>query len=172
MIFTTLIASSALAIATVAPETVTRVIALKKPPETVSCKITATEKPTWIEIARVKDGDTFEGTCKDRFGFPEIFRLRDLDTPEKGALAKCPEEDFHAKAATEFARNLGLSGKNKVLATVAKRKEKYGRYLSDATFYATEGEIDWREAMIKAGYALPYDGGKKADWCALLKFKL
>jgi endonuclease YncB( thermonuclease family) len=127
----------------------------------------AVNGPAKINIDRVKDGDTFVGTCKDRFGFPEIFRLLDLDTPEKAPRAKCEAEALHAKKATEFAKDLAKRG-GMTGVVVVPSKEKYGRYLASMTYTIDRKPVEWREALIDAGYAVAYDGGQKIDWCAKL----
>jgi endonuclease YncB( thermonuclease family) len=143
-----------------------------QPPATITCDPAKPGEPVWIEIKRIKDGDTFEGTCTDRFGFPEIYRIGNLDTPEKGGFAKCKRESIHAGKASGNITTWAAASEMKALVVVGKAKEKYGRYLNDAWFFADGQFLGWAQIQISDGFALPYDGGKKGDWCAILKGKV
>jgi endonuclease YncB( thermonuclease family) len=160
----------------------TPALAAPKPRKAISCKPAKPGVPVWMIVGRMKDGDTWEGVCADRFGFPEVYREggqdadgndEGIDTPEKSkSVARCPEEIAHAKKASAFAEELRAAAKGVALVTVFKRKEKYGRYLSLTSFWIDGGLVRLGDALITAGYALPYAGGKKADWCALLAPKV
>jgi endonuclease YncB( thermonuclease family) len=124
-----------------------------------------------VSIFRVKDGDTFEGTCTDRFGFPETYRLANLDTPENGRFAKCRAEAVHAAAASAYAKQLSAQANNVARVKLPIGKEKYGRYRAQVEWFIDGRWLDWSSAMIKAGYAVSYSGGKKINWCAALRAK-
>lgn len=121
-------------------------------------------------VARVIDGDTFVLASKWS-PYPLVWQVRILgiDTPEKGHLAKCPEEVEHSKKATAFATSLIMQAGGKATLT-AVQHDKYGGRL-DAIVTLTVGrkKINLGDAMIAAGYARPYFGeGPKPDWCAIL----
>jgi len=86
-------------------------------------------------------------------------RLRNADTPEiKG---KCASEKALAQQARSFA--LQLVGKVVTLEDV--KVDKYARRV-DAYVIMPDGR-DLGRALIAAGLARPYSGGKRAGWCGL-----
>jgi endonuclease YncB( thermonuclease family) len=143
MIFTTLIASSALAIATVAPETVTRVI----------------------------DGDTFVLAAKwSPYPLTWQVRVLGIDTPEKGHLAKCKEEAAHSALAAKHTADLLFLGGNKVRLSNVQHDKYGGRLDANVGVVVTGKTVDLAQSLIAAGFARPYFGeGPKPDWCAILK---
>jgi micrococcal nuclease len=102
------------------------------------------------------DGDT---CTVDRDILPgrDRVRLRNADTPEiKG---KCAAEKHLAQQARAFA--LQLVGKVVTLGDV--KVDKYARRV-DAYVIMPDGR-DLGQALIAAGLARPYSGGKRAGWC-------
>lgn len=99
----------------------------------------------------VHDGDTI------RIGSERI-RIIGLDTPEIGSGARCPAEQRGAVAARAELEHMLLRAK----VTIRRDgKDVYGRTL--AHVYA-DGENVAR-ALIGAGLARPYQGGKREGWC-------
>lgn len=115
-------------------------------------------------ITRVIDGDTIE--IEAPFLPEELkqklsVRVVGIDTPEKGALAKCDlERDKSDKAKAFVDQTLKNTKEIKV---VFKSWDKYGgRVLGD---FLLDGEY-LSKKMIDKGFAVEYYGEKKSkDWC-------
>jgi endonuclease YncB( thermonuclease family) len=129
------------------------------------CPVVSSEFP--ITITRVKDGDTFVGSCTDRFGKPETYRVLG-DTPEKGWLAKCPEEQAYAKKATAYAEDM-VRRAGGMATGIHQGDDKYGRILVDVTLMIDGKPVNWSEEMKEQGFMIDYDGGTKSNWCEILK---
>lgn len=116
----------------------------------------------YIEFVKVLDGDTVK--IKVNIVPPPFnkigLRVYGVDTPESTWRAKCDSE-----------KNLGLEAKSYVLDLYAKSKNveykffEYGKYagrvLGDVIF---DGK-SLHDLLIAKGYARPYFGEKKSDWC-------
>ncbi|MEY3219583.1 MAG: hypothetical protein RIT27_940 [Pseudomonadota bacterium] len=112
------------------------------------------------EVTSIYDGDTFRVNIA---GYPDIVghrvsvRVFGIDTPEiKG---KCPAEKEAAQKAKQFTVEKLRSGKKIELRNL--RRDKYFRLLSEV--YIDNNSL--AEMLIKAGLAIPYDGGTKKSWC-------
>ena len=123
----------------------------------------ALANPYQYRVIRVIDGDTVE------FDAPflpvelkQVLKLRliDIDTPEKGSMAKCQQEAVKAQAATDFTKRMvGFATRHEIMLD---KWDKYGgRVLGDLIL---DGK-SLKKMLIDAGYAVPYDGGKKSSWC-------
>ena len=116
-------------------------------------------------VTRVKDGDTFViDTNAYRF-LPELefsVRVYGIDTPEKGAAAKCPREAALAVQASAYGKQLIAETNNLVLLSRVKHDKYGGRF--DATVTLSDGS-DYAQRMIAKGLAYPYFGGTKQSWC-------
>lgn len=108
-------------------------------------------------VANVYDGDTFTvhvdmgprlGTCRFRC------RLQHVDTPELNGPA-APD----AQRARAFV--MDAIGKKTVKLHVARKMDKYGRLLVTVPLPG-HSSGDLGSALIAAGLAVPYEGGKKA----------
>jgi len=102
------------------------------------------------------DGDT---CTVDRDILPgrDRVRLRNADSPEiKG---KCASEKQLAQQARDFARQLA----GKVVVLEDTKTDKYARRV-DAYVIMPDGR-DLGQALIAAGLARPYSGGKRVGWC-------
>jgi len=110
-----------------------------------------------VELASVYDGDTFRVhlTCKYGVFCKTIpIRVRGVDCPEiKGGSA---ETKALAKRAKTFTKNFLKGGK--ILLRNCGR-DKYFRLLCDVK---VNGQ-NLGEELIKAGHAIPYDGGTKEN---------
>lgn len=116
-----------------------------------------------FRIIRVIDGDTVEFDAPFLpMELKKVLSLRVLgvDTPEKGSRAQCDQEARLAERATEYTKRVVFSAtKHQV---VIKGWDKYGgRVIGDILL---DG-VSLRSLLIKNHYALPYDGGKKPNWC-------
>ena len=112
------------------------------------------------EVLRVIDGDTFEARVRIWPGHDVTtrVRLRGIDAPEM--QARCREEETMALAARDALAAIlaqGGVGVSKV------GTDKYGgRILAEAS---TRNTADVSAAMLAAGVARPYTGGRRDGWC-------
>jgi len=114
-------------------------------------------------IVRVVDGDTVivEAKFLPEPLKPELgIRIFGIDTPEKGARARCKKEEERSRAATDFlVRAIEKSQRQEV---VIMEWDKYGgRLLGDIL---VDGR-SVRQLMISNNYAREYYGGTKKSWC-------
>lgn len=111
-----------------------------------------------VSLASVYDGDTFRVhlNCKYRIFCKSIpIRVRGVDCPEiKGGSN---ETKALAKQAKKFTKNFLNSGKI-ILRNCG--RDKYFRLLCEVK---VNGQ-DLGAELIKAGYAIPYDGGTKQSF--------
>jgi endonuclease YncB( thermonuclease family) len=112
------------------------------------------------EILQVLDGDTFEARVLLWPGLSVTtrVRLRGIDAPE--LKARCPEERdfaFAARGALQAVLGEGAVG----IANVT--LDKYGgRVLADVS---TTNTTNVSQALLSAGHARRYDGGRRDGWC-------
>lgn len=112
------------------------------------------------EVTRVIDGDTFEARVRIWPGMEATtkVRLRGIDAPEMSA--RCADEQVKAEAARTALSDLLAQG-NVWIAAVS--LDKYGgRVLATASTRAT---ADVSRALLAAGVARPYGGGRRESWC-------
>ena len=115
------------------------------------------------KLRRVVDGDTVDVDIDLGFGIwqmNERVRIMGIDTPESRTRDKI-EKKFGLAAKAKLK---SLLGPNPVLqTTISKKGEdmkgKFGRVLGD---FLVDGK-KVTEIMCKAGHAVPYFGGSKAD---------
>lgn len=85
-------------------------------------------------------------------------RILGIDTPEM--RAECAEEKKLALKGREFANNMFRSAEKIEFANL--KWDKYGgRVLVDVYL---DGKL-YKDEIINAGLAKPYDGGTKESWC-------
>jgi endonuclease YncB( thermonuclease family) len=85
------------------------------------------------------------------------YRFEEIDTPEKGSLAECPQEALQAAEATErLAEILSEHG----FTIEPSGEDRYGRTL--ARFMI--GEKSAGEMLVEEGLARPWRG-RTEDWC-------
>lgn len=114
------------------------------------------------KILRVIDGDTLliEAPYLPKPLKPEIgLRISGVDTPEKNFLSHCDLEKRKGEKATEFVKNLIDSAQTKSI--IIENKDKYFRLLGDVII---DGK-SLKYLLISNGYARPYTGEKKSNWC-------
>lgn len=114
------------------------------------------------EVLRVIDGDTFEARIRIWPGTDVTTKVRllNIDAPE--LKARCAEEQTRAEAARDRLAALLAEGDVQI-GTV--RLDKYGgRVLAAAS---TGKTADVSAALLAAGLARPYGGGRRATWCGL-----
>lgn len=108
-----------------------------------------------VKLSRIIDGDTFtvDLPCRDEVFCKDIsVRVRGVDTPEM--KSKNIYKRQSALKAKEFTKNFLEAGQVDLLKC---GRDKYFRLLCDVT---SDGE-DLASALLKAGLARPYFGGKK-----------
>ena len=95
-------------------------------------------------------------------------RLLGADTPEK-FRPRCQLERAFARKASAFVESLAPPGAEIRLRDV--RRGKYaGRVVARVQIANDAGDwIDLGQLLISRKFAVPYFGGRKADWCAILK---
>jgi len=116
--------------------------------------------PVRADVVEVYDGDTL--IVRARIWLGQVVntkvRLSGIDAPE--LRGRCAREKRMARAARGFVR-AKLAGGNVTLRDI--RFGKYaGRVL--ARVITAEGE-DLGRALIAAGLARPYRGGRRGRWC-------
>jgi endonuclease YncB( thermonuclease family) len=112
------------------------------------------------EVLRVLDGDTFEARVHlwPGLAITTRVRLRGIDTPE--FKARCEDERSRAEAAREELRRILAQGEVGIARVML---DKYGgRVIADASTRATP---DVAVALIDAGLARRYAGGRRDGWC-------
>ncbi|HEY4942042.1 MAG TPA: thermonuclease family protein [Rhizomicrobium sp.] len=110
-------------------------------------------------MVRVIDGDTFEASAAIWLGQQIAVRVRiaGIDAPE--LRARCDVERQRAEAARNYLSKRIAGGEVKLSAV---RYDKYGGRV-DASVVDARGDVG--EAMIRAGLARLYDGGRRDGWC-------
>lgn len=117
-------------------------------------------------VTTIYDGDTFTATIDDwppLIGKSISVRIHGIDTPE--LRGKCRREIELARKAKQAAVTMIREAKTIELRNM--RRDKYFRILAEA--YADGTSIG--ETLIKQGFAVPYDGGKKNDWCTTVRIE-
>lgn len=122
-----------------------------------------------VAVVRVVDGDTF--SIKLPLPAPldkAKVRIIGIDTPELAAKAQCALEADQAKKASTFLKSK-LTGKSVTLVNT--KWDKYGGRIDANVFLGGKSlgdEILQQRDEKNKSIALPYDGGKRPDWCAYL----
>ena len=112
-------------------------------------------------VADVIDGDTFEARVTIWLGHEVTTRVRllGIDAAEMGSSCR-EEQDLARTSRVALAELLGTEIE---LSDV--RFDKYGgRVLARARSQKTE---DVGTAMLAAGYAIAYEGGRRQPWCEM-----
>lgn len=115
------------------------------------------------QILNVSDGDTIviaapflPAPLKPQLSV----RIFGVDTPEKGARAKCPKEAQMGEAATQFTKKMVAQGKQ--FQVILYGWDKFGgRVLGDIL---VNGQ-SVRQGLITNGLAREYFGEAKTSWC-------
>ena len=113
-----------------------------------------------VDVVRTIDGDTFEARVHLPPG-PDLttrVRLRGIDAPE--LKAACRQELQMAQAASVALRD--LLGQGEVTIYHIGPDKYYGRIVADV---ATKKTDNVSAALLAAGHARSYSGGRRSDWC-------
>lgn len=118
--------------------------------------------PYKAEVVKVKDGDT---VLIDVALWPGLtkrisLRLNGINTPEKRGKGVTVCEKFAAQKATEFTQHF-LKDTKFVLVTDVRLGKYAGRVLGNII----KDDEDLGKALLVAGHARLYSGGKRAVWC-------
>ena len=113
-----------------------------------------------VDVLRTIDGDTFEALIHLSPGrdLTTRVRLRGIDAPE--LKAACPQELQMAEAASVALR--GLLGQGEVTIYHIGPDKYYGRVVADV---ATKKTDNVSAALLAAGHARSYNGGRRSCWC-------
>jgi endonuclease YncB( thermonuclease family) len=117
--------------------------------------------PVAAEVLAVPDGDTLVVRARIWIGQAvEVkVRLAGIDAPEmKG---RCESERALARAARDrLARSAAVGG------TVTLTDIRYGKYAGRVLARISDGAgADLGAALVAAGLARPYSGGRRTPWC-------
>jgi endonuclease YncB( thermonuclease family) len=113
------------------------------------------------KVIEVVDGDTLR--VETPFLPKELkltVRVDNIDTPEKGARAKCDREAKLGETATKLTKTL-IANSQEIAFYNIKWDKFGGRILAEV-------ELDGANlssSLIKAGVAREYHGEKKKSWC-------
>ena len=116
-------------------------------------------------VVRVVDGDTVKvdagggpaaGTC---FPLRSAARRR---YPRKGRRAKCNAEKQAAAAATAFAEEAIQKA-----GSIVVRDPAWGKWGGRVVADLILDDFSLSSALLEAGHARRYDGGKRGGWCEL-----
>jgi len=114
------------------------------------------------EVVKVIDGDTVKLNVRI---WPKLtqqinLRLKEINTPEKRGKKISDCEKKAGQKATNFTQQW-LKGAKTVTVSEVQLGKYAGRVLGKLS---KEGK-DLGEALIEAGHAKPYSGGKRKPWC-------
>jgi endonuclease YncB( thermonuclease family) len=117
------------------------------------------EGPVNATVERVIDGDTIEVRADIWLGQSLLIRVRidGVDAPE--LEARCPEERVRALASRDFLVRR-LTGSTVKLSRIA-----YDKYGARVRARVADAQGDLAEALLTAGLARPYYGGRREPWC-------
>lgn len=117
-----------------------------------------------FKVIRVIDGDTIEIEAPFlpiELGQTLPVRIRNVDTPEKGHLAKCQQEEDLSKEATYFTEHEIAKAKKVRILFVS--WDKYARVIGDVLL---DDKKYLSELLLEKGFAISYNGEKKTkNWC-------
>lgn len=118
--------------------------------------------PVPARVLEVIDGDTIRVEAQVWLDqrLVILVRLAGIDTPEM--KAKCDAERAHAAAARAHLVQ-ELAGGTVTLADI-----RYGKYAGRVTATVrNDAGADIAQDLLAGGYARPYSGGRRGDWCSL-----
>ena len=114
-------------------------------------------------IMRIVDGDTLKADAgadmPSELAMLSV-RIRGIDTAEKGGRAHCDSERARGQAATAFTAEAVA-----VAARIVVRDPEWGKWGGRVV---ADVLIDGRSlaaALLEAGHARPYDGGRRGSRC-------
>ncbi len=121
--------------------------------------------PVPAVVDEVVDGDTLRVRVRIWLGQNVVtqVRLAGVDAPElRGACV--PERELAHRARAFVASRLGDGGAAE--ARVRLRDVRHGKFARRVVARVeTAAGVDLSAALLAAGLARPYDGGRRASWC-------
>lgn len=124
--------------------------------------------PVPARVTEVVDGDTLEVRVTIWLDQELVTRVRldGIDTPE--SRSDCADEKRMAQAAKEkLASLVGPATEGKGDAALRLYDVVYDKYGGRVRARVTLADgTDLSQALIRAGHARPYQGGKRQPWCA------
>jgi len=116
--------------------------------------------PYVVQVVRVIDGDTLDVTVNLWPGLSQSVsvRLSGVDTPEM-------------KGPTQCERDLAAKARNFVVDTISNTKTveiegvKLDKYAGRVDALVSVDGHNLSALLMQAGFAKPYNGGKRAPWC-------
>lgn len=124
--------------------------------------------PLPARVMEVVDGDTLEVRVTIWLDQELITRVRleGIDTPE--SRSDCADEKRMAQAAKEkLATLVGPAMEGRGNGTIRLHDVVYDKYGGRVRARVTLADgTDLAQALIRAGHARPYEGGKRQPWCA------
>lgn len=117
--------------------------------------------PYRADLVRVIDGDTVELTVHvwPQMDITTSLRLQGIDTPESGWRAKSACERELGQQALQFTTQW-LQGKAITVDGI-----EPGKFARRVLGRIESGAQSLADALLKAGLARPYHGGKRGGWC-------
>ena len=114
------------------------------------------------EVLKVIDGDTVKLSVHI---WPKLtqeinLRLKKINTPEKRGKRISDCEKKAGQAATNFTQRWLKGAKIVTVSDI-----QLGKYAGRVLGKLSRNGKDLGEALIKAGHAKPYAGGKRQPWC-------
>ena len=141
---------------------------------TIGFSATANASDIYVDYVRNYDGDTVTVNIIDLqdIDMDQTFaalwkkigiRVNGIDTPEM--RGKCLEEKVLAKEAKYLVRDLLKDAEYVSIRDIS--RGKYFRLVADIIVNpGTPDELNIKDALLEAGLAVPYDGGRKThSWC-------
>lgn len=115
-------------------------------------------------VTGVIDGDTLSiAAAWSPYRLTWKVRIRGVDTPEKGYLAKCKRERELSISAVALTRSLVTNSGGQIWLRNVKHDKYGGRIVADV--YTRDGR-SVGDALLNAGLAKRYNGsGPKPSWC-------
>lgn len=130
----------------------------------LSAPVIAKDKygPYKAEVLRIIDGDTVELNVRV---WPQLtqrikLRLDGVNTPQKRGRGVSDCEKEAGQKATNFTQKWLPVGE-----IVTLKQVRLGKYAGRALGQIWKGGASLGDALIKAGHAKPYTGGKREPWC-------
>ncbi|MEM9576018.1 MAG: thermonuclease family protein [Pseudomonadota bacterium] len=120
--------------------------------------VPSADKPV-CAVMRVVDGDTIDVACRD--GRANV-RLTGYDTPETFRPGCALEKRLGMKATMYLEQKLKGAG---IVSLSTEGVDKYRRPLVRAVI---DG-VPVADLMVQEGLAVRYKGGKRTNWCEILK---
>ena len=149
----------------VAPLSLTWLLAIGAAPATGAEAREVLAGPVPAVVEEVIDGDTLRVRAHIWLGQDVAIhvRLAGVDAPEtRGGCAR--ERELAERAQDFLASRLAPAG-NK-LPSVRLREVRYGKYARRVVARVeTAAGLDLGAALLAAGLARPYDGGRRPSWC-------